>query len=151
MAYKGQHLTVTPVTITPQPDVAEAADAVAAGDDDAQGGGAQEPQAKRQRVEGGGGAPAAGSADTAGGAAAVQWPGTGPGAARPVPSVAYVCELATVPGKFDPKKAVELGVPKGPVSERGAAVRMGPMIRCVECVWLARNPRVSSLRCAVLL
>jgi ribonuclease Z len=35
------------------------------------------------------------------------------------PSVAYLCQLATIPGKFDPKKAAQLGVPRGPVSGWG--------------------------------
>jgi hypothetical protein len=32
------------------------------------------------------------------------------------PAVAcYVCQLATIPGKFDPQKAAQLGVQRGPV------------------------------------
>lgn len=44
------------------------------------------------------------------------WPGTGPDASQVAESVCYVCELAGMPGKFDPKCAAALGVPKGPVS-----------------------------------
>jgi hypothetical protein len=45
------------------------------------------------------------------------WPGTGPDAGQVAESVCYVCELAGTPGKFDPKCAAALGVPKGPVSQ----------------------------------
>lgn len=30
-------------------------------------------------------------------------------------SVCYICQLVSLPGKFFPKKAIELGVPKGPL------------------------------------
>lgn len=30
-------------------------------------------------------------------------------------AVCYICQLSTLPGKLFPKKAIELGVPKGPL------------------------------------
>jgi hypothetical protein len=30
--------------------------------------------------------------------------------------VCYICQLSSIPGKFNPQKAAELGVPRGPVS-----------------------------------
>jgi len=30
-------------------------------------------------------------------------------------AVCYICQLTSLPGKFFPKKAIELGVPKGPL------------------------------------
>lgn len=30
-------------------------------------------------------------------------------------AVCYICQLAPLPGKFYPEKAIELGVPKGPL------------------------------------
>ena len=30
-------------------------------------------------------------------------------------AISYICQLAPLPGKFFPKKAIELGVPKGPL------------------------------------
>lgn len=53
------------------------------------------------------------------------WPGTGQEAVHEPPSVAYVCEMAGVPGKFDPSRAAALGVPRGPVGLGMAWVRVG--------------------------
>ena len=34
---------------------------------------------------------------------------------RPSSSICYICQLASLPGRFFPKKAKELGVPRGPL------------------------------------
>lgn len=130
---KGAFMSISPVTISPVGGKSKAAPA--AGEE------GQEPSAKRQRTESGaeaaangaatnggsgdvamadgeGAAAAAGAGGAAGATAGseVHWPGTGEEAEAQVEAVAYVCELAGVPGKFDPKKAIALGLKPGPVS-----------------------------------
>jgi hypothetical protein len=94
-------------------DATPAAAAAAAGDED---GSAGAGAAKRQKTEG---QEHSGSLDArqrprrgAGGGG--DGGDGGGGSDRPV--CAYLCQLATIPGKFDPAKAAQLGVPKGPVS-----------------------------------
>lgn len=99
------------------------------------------------------GAPPSGPAAPAD--APIHWPGTGNEAVAEREAVVYVCEFATVPGKFDPKKAAELGVQKGPVSA-GAQAR-GPGWRPPEYLWYAcmclglegckRQPGFSKILC----
>lgn len=66
----------------------------------------------------------------------IQWPCTGPDAGTAkAETVCYVCELAGTPGKFDPKKAKELGVPHPRVSEmRGCAVCLCVSYSCFVLV-----------------
>jgi hypothetical protein len=67
------------------------------------------------------------------------WPGTGTDARQVAESVCYVCELAGMPGKFDPKTAAALGVPKGPVSllkkNDDAVTAAAPAAAVMDCVW----------------
>jgi hypothetical protein len=44
--------------------------------------------------------------------------------------LSYLCQLATVPGKFDPQKAAQLGVPKGPVSHHTVSIHQQPAQSC---------------------
>ncbi|KAF8070965.1 TRZ4 [Scenedesmus sp. PABB004] len=83
------------------------------------GAAAEEPAPKRQRTAAGGmpGAVAAGA-----GAA-----GAGLGRVSPLAPLvlSYVCQLSSTPGKFDPQKAAQLGVPRGPLFgelQRGKSV-----------------------------
>ncbi|GBF96657.1 hypothetical protein Rsub_09290 [Raphidocelis subcapitata] len=100
---------ITPVLLRPAGSGGEAAAAAAAaagGDSSGgEGGGGGEPAAKKARV----GSRAAGRSD--GSAAA---------------SLCYICEMPNTPGKFDPVKAKELGVPPGPLFgelQRGKVVQ----------------------------
>lgn len=53
----------------------------------------------------------------------------------PLPAVcAYYCALSGRPGKFDPRKAMELGVAKGPVSAT-PVVENGPVGRRGTSGW----------------
>jgi hypothetical protein len=72
-----------------------------------------EPAAKRQRTAGDGSS-AAHAATAAAAAATAGWLGPGMSAVAP-DVVCYMCQLGSIPGKFNPKKAAELGVPRGPV------------------------------------
>lgn len=122
-------LTITPLVIRPGRASGPAqGDGAAQGEGEAGCSGAGQPEdappPKRARVEAGavaGGSPGGpggasgsgggGSGGEGGGGGSIAWPGTGPEAAAPRESVCYVCELAGTPGKFDPQKAKELGVP----------------------------------------
>lgn len=44
--------------------------------------------------------------------------------------VCYICQLASIPGKLDPRKAAQLGVPKGPVSRVESGFDLKPLINC---------------------
>jgi hypothetical protein len=79
----------------------------AAADDTQAAAAAEEPAAKRQRTF-------AGSSSNAA-AQAAGWLGPRMSALAP-DAVCYMCQLASIPGKVNPKKAAELGVPRGPVS-----------------------------------
>lgn len=70
--------------------------------------GAAEPAAKKPRHDTA--ATAAGGSGPRGMASVT----SSAGAQQPV--ACYVCQLATIPGKFDPQKAAQLGVARGPVS-----------------------------------
>jgi hypothetical protein len=85
-----------------------------------EGDGSQEPATKKPRVEA--------TADSSNGTAAAAAGSGGGSGGRGMASVhssagvqsavvCYVCQLATIPGKFDPQKAAQLGVPRGPVSK----------------------------------
>ena len=125
-------VTITPLLLTPSAGSSTqgtAADAAADGSGSAaaaaasaEADGTQEPAAKKPRHE----APAAGLPDDLVQAAAAAAGAGSSGPSRGLASVqsssvqptvvCYVCQLANIPGKFDPKKAAQLGVPKGPVS-----------------------------------
>jgi hypothetical protein len=77
---------------------------------------AEEPAAKRQRT-------AAGSSSSN----AAGW--LGPHMSVLAPDVVcYMCQLASIPGKVNPQKAAELGVPRGPVREGGVLLPCGVSI-----------------------
>jgi hypothetical protein len=81
----------------------------AAADGTAAAAAAEEPAAKRQRT-------AEGSSNNAA-SQATSWLGPRMSALAP-DAVCYMCQLASIPGKFNPQKAAALGVPRGPVSMR---------------------------------
>lgn len=71
-------------------------------------------------------------------------------------SVCYICQLASLPGKFFPKKAVELGVPKGPLFtdlhfgkavtlEDGRQVSLKPCSYNLFLVVMTKTVRINSI------
>jgi predicted lipid-binding transport protein (Tim44 family) len=107
-------VVITPLLIRPTPrssqPSAPAADSTAAAAEADES--AQEPAAKKPRHDEcpGAAAAAAGAGSGGRGMASVH------SSAGVQPAVAcYVCQLATIPGKFDPQKAAQLGVQRGPV------------------------------------
>jgi hypothetical protein len=48
----------------------------------------------------------------------------------------YVCQLATIPGKFDTQKAAQLGVPRGPVSDWPVFLACVSVVTVVLLDWL---------------
>lgn len=117
-------VTITPLLITPvaassktQPAGSKAAGAEADAAADTADGSA-EPAAKKPRHEGpaveGLAQPAAAAAATGSNTRGTASVHSTPRSQQPV--ACYVCQFASIPGKFDPQKAAQLGVPKGPVS-----------------------------------
>lgn len=106
-------VTITPLLIRAAPRDGSngsktAADTAAAADE---ADGAQEPATKKPRHEA---AEAAGSGGASSGGRGMASVHSSAGVQSAV--ACYVCQLATIPGKFDPQKAAQLGVPRGPVS-----------------------------------
>jgi len=120
-------VTITPLLITPaaasskaQPAGSKAAAAGAEADAAADAAdGSAEPAAKKPRHEGptgqGPAQPAAAASATGSNTRGTASVHSTPRSQQPV--ACYVCQFASIPGKFDPQKAAQLGVPKGPVSQ----------------------------------
>lgn len=144
---KRSFLTITPLIIKPlqQQVVKSGSSVIAAAPAGAASTGAigdEEPSAKRIKIEAqqDGTNPEPGSScgteqqmagistTTSQGGALTEprWPGTADEAVAEKEAVAYVCEFAGTPGKFDPKRAEALGLKPGPVSHVAAAA-------CVPC------------------
>lgn len=118
-------VTITPLLITPaaasskaQPAGSKAAAAGAEADAAADAAdGSAEPAAKKPRHEGptgqGPAQPAAAASATGSNTRGTASVHSTPRSQQPV--ACYVCQFASIPGKFDPQKAAQLGVPKGPL------------------------------------
>lgn len=157
-------VTITPLLIraassnsgsTPKP----AAVAQAAAGEDADG--SQEPAAKKPRHEEAAAAAsdAPNSTPAAAGAGAVA---TGRGMASVHSSAGvqsavacYVCQLATIPGKLDPQKAAQLGVPRGPVSAWPVfcdcvVTCLCSVVECLACVLCLCSGATVCLSCCAV-
>lgn len=116
-------VTITPLLITPTPSSStkpEPAAAAATNGADAaaeEADGAAEPAAKKPRHDTPAHPdPAAAAAAAASGSGARGMASVSSSAGVQQPVACYVCQLATIAGKFDPQKAAQLGVARGPVS-----------------------------------
>ena len=52
-------------------------------------------------------------------------------------AVSYICQLTDLPGKFLPKKAIQLGVPKGPLFgelQKGQTVTLDNGVQVSRCL-----------------